>query len=214
MDIKEHKKTFQLERLILFSDAVFAIAITLLVIELKLPELDELTEDSLQQSLRDAFPHFFSFVMSFMIIGIYWMSHHRMFYYVTDYNRRLIWMNLFFLFFIALMPFSSNVFGVYSGLNTAFLVYVFNISMLALFNYMLYGYISRPDKKLSHGLDNRRLVKYFQARSWVVPLCFGIGVLITLTAKSPWMLAFSRMTPILIIPGMRIIRWKYKDVAP
>jgi uncharacterized membrane protein len=213
MDIKEHKRTFQLERLILFSDAVFAIAITLLVIELKLPDMEEVTERSLQNALLNIIPHFISFLMSFLIIGIYWVSHHRMFYYVIDYDKRLIWLNLFFLFFIALMPFSSNVYGVYSGLNTAFALYVFNISMLALFNYLLYGYISRSDKKLSHGLENKRLIRFFQARSWVVPLCFGIGVLISLMGNSPLFISASRMSPLLIILGMRIIRKKFSDVA-
>jgi len=213
MDIKEHKKNFQLERLILFSDAVFAIAITLLVIELKIPELEELNNQAMTNALIHTIPHFFSFLLSFMIIGIYWKAHHRMFYYVINYNGRLLWLNLFFLFFIALMPFSSNIFGVYSGLNTAFFLYVSNISMLALFNYLLYGYISHPKKKLSHGLENRRLVKYYQARSWIVPLCFGIGIIIALLTTSPWGIVISRMTPLLIFPGMRLIRYKFKDVA-
>lgn len=214
MDLQEHKKQFQLERLILFSDAVFAIAITLLVIELKIPEMEEVSNAALGNALLHTIPHFFSFLMSFMIIGIYWVSHHRMFYYVIDYDRRLLWLNLFFLFFIALMPFSSNIYGVYSGLNTAFILYVSNITMLALFNYILYGYISRRDKKLSHGLENRRLVHYYQARSWIVPVCFGIGVVIALISTAPWFIALSRMSPMLIIAGMRIIRKKFSDVAP
>ena len=212
MDIKEHKKNFQLERLILFSDAVFAIAITLLVIELKIPKMEEITNHALGNALLHTIPHFFSFLMSFMIIGIYWTAHHRMFYYVIDYDGKLLWLNLLFLFFIALMPFSSNIYGVYSGLNNAFFLYVSNISMLALFNYILYGYISKPGRKLSHGLENPRLVKYYQARSWIVPLCFGIGVVMALFTTSPWGIAFSRMSPLLIFPGMRIIRYKFKSV--
>jgi uncharacterized membrane protein len=214
MDIREHKKNFQLERLILFSDAVFAIAITLLVIELKLPETDISSNAALTDALVQTIPHFMSFLLSFLIIGIYWISHHRMFYYVIDYDKKLIWLNLLFLFFIALMPFSSNIYGVYSGFNAAFLLYVANISMLALFNYRLYGYISRPEKKLSHGLDNKRLVKYYQARSWIVPLCFGIGVVITTVTTEPWLVAISRMSPLLIFFGMRIIRRRFRDVAP
>lgn len=213
MDIKEHKKTFQLERIILFSDAVFAIAITLLVIELKLPEMEEINNSTLAKALLHVLPHFFSFLLSFMIIGVYWVAHHRMFYYVVNYNARLIWLNLFFLFFIALMPFSSNIYGVYGGLNTAFLLYIFNIAMLALFNFLLYHYISRPEKKLSQGLENPRLVKYFKARSCVVPICFGIGLIISLISSSTLAIILSRMSPCLIIPGMRIIKKKFADVA-
>lgn len=212
-EIKEHKNKFQLERMILFSDAVFAIAITLLVIELKLPELDEVNNKTLATALLHVFPHFFSLLLSFLIIGIYWAAHHHMFYYVINYDKKLLWLNLFFLFFIVLMPFSSNVYGVYSNINTAFLLYVFNISMLSVFNYLMYHHISRPGKNLSLGLENPRLVKYYKTRSWIVALCFGIGVLVSLFFPTRWGIAISRMSPLLIIPAMKIIRKRFNDVA-
>ena len=213
MEIMEHKKKFQLERLVLFSDAVFAIAITLLVIELKLPDMTEISNASLANALLHTLPHFMSFFMSFMIIGIYWVAHHRMFYYIIAYDVRLLWLNLFLLFFIVLMPFSSYVYGLYSGLNTAFTLYVFNISMLSFFNYAMYNHISKPERHLSHGLENPRRVNFFKARSWIVPLCFGVGLLSSMVWTSPWGIAISRMSPLLIIPGMKIIRRKFADVS-
>src|SRR5215204_2057977 len=95
----ELKKEFQLERLILFSDAVFAIAITLLVIEIKIPEIPdkELTEDKLLGALGHLIPKFVGFLISFLIIGQYWLVHHRMYSYVTGFTTRLIWLNLLFL---------------------------------------------------------------------------------------------------------------------
>ena len=213
MDIKEHKKTFQLERIILFSDAVFAISITLLVIELKLPTLEQVTDSTLVNALLCIWPHFFSFILSFMIIGIYWVAHHRMFNFVTNYDNKLIWLNLFFLFFIVMMPFSSNIYGVYGGLNTAFSLYVFNISMISFFNFLLYHYISRPTKKLSHGLENPRLVKYYKTRTCIVPVCFGIGLIISFLGTSSWIIIMGRMSPLLIIPGMRIVKKIFADVA-
>jgi uncharacterized membrane protein len=212
-EIKEHKNKFQLERLIFFSDAVFAIAITLLVIELKLPEIVEVNDKSLGHALVAVLPHFFTLLLSFMIIGIYWIAHHRMFYYIINYDMKLIWLNLLLLFFIVLMPFSSYVYGLYSNLNTAFILYVFNISMLSLFIYLMYAHVSKPGKNLSHGLENPRLVKYYKTRSWIVSLCFGIGLLISLLFTSPWVIAFTRMSPLLIIPMMRILRRRYIDVA-
>jgi uncharacterized membrane protein len=212
MDIKEHKKTFQLERLILFSDAVFAIAITLLVIELRLPELPEISEHAMAQALAHAIPHFIGFVLSFAIIGIYWVAHHRLFYYVISYDNRLLWLNLLLLMFVVLMPFSSYVYGVHSALNTAFLLYTVNISMLALCMFMLYGYISNPKRNLSHGLENKRLVRYYQMRSMVVPVCFLIGVIVAFTTNNGYIAMFSRMSPVLIPVLIRILRKRYKDV--
>ena len=212
MDIKEHKRNFQLERMIFFSDAVFAIAITLLVIELKIPELDVVNNRALANAILQTFPHFISFLMSFMVIGIYWVSHHRMFFYVINYNPRIIWLNLFFLFFIALMPFSSNIYGVYNNLNTAFYLYVLNILMLAMFNFLMWNYISKPANNMSHGLDNPRLALYFKLRAITVPLCFFIGVFFSFNHS--WSgIALSRMSPILIFPALAFIKRKFSDVA-
>jgi uncharacterized membrane protein len=212
MDIKEHKKKFQLERLILFSDAVFAIAITLLVIELKLPELEETSERAMANALAHTIPHFIAFILSFAIIGIYWVAHHRMFYYVVNYDNRLLWLNLLLLMFVVLMPFSSYVYGIHSAMNVAFLVYTVNISMLAFCMVMMYGHISNPKRNLSHGLENKRLVRYYQLRSAVVPLCFVVGVVIAFTANNFYAEVLSRMSPVLIAPAIRLLRRRYKDV--
>ncbi|MBK9959255.1 MAG: DUF1211 domain-containing protein [Chitinophagaceae bacterium] len=93
----ELRKEFQLERLILFSDAVFAIAITLLVIEIKIPELphDSVTDKGLLIALRNLIPKFIGFLVSFLLIGQYWIVHHRLFGYVINFTDRLIWLNIF-----------------------------------------------------------------------------------------------------------------------
>jgi uncharacterized membrane protein len=113
----ELRKEFQLERLILFSDAVFAIAITLLVIEIKIPEVprNELTDNHLLHKLAELIPKFIGFLISFLIIGQYWMVHHRMFGFVINFNPRLLWLNIFFLLTIALMPFSTGFYSEYAG---------------------------------------------------------------------------------------------------
>src|SRR5580693_7349125 len=109
----ELKKEFQLERLILFSDAVFAIAITLLVIDLKIPEIPRplVTETKLVESLAALIPKFAGFLVSFFIIGLFWTIHHRMFGYVVNYHPKLLWLNLIFLLFIVTMPFSTSFYS-------------------------------------------------------------------------------------------------------
>ncbi len=213
MEHHEHKKAFQIERLILFSDAVFAIAITLLVIELHLPDLSENSNHGLLEAMVHTIPHFISFVISFMIIGIYWIAHHRMFYYLTDYDSRTLWLNLLLLFFIAMMPFSSNIYGIHFDLDAAYFLYFLNISMISYFFYRMYVHISKPEKKLSKGLENPRLVSYYKWRSLVVPICFGIGVGLSVLLTSPGLKMMSRMAPMLIFIGMRIIRKRYADVV-
>lgn len=87
--IHDKKKEFQLERMILFSDAVFAIAIILLVIELKAPEIPApVTEDKILNNLAAIFPKFVGFLVSFFIIGLYWTVHHKLFGFVTGYTQK------------------------------------------------------------------------------------------------------------------------------
>lgn len=202
----ELKKEFQLERLILFSDAVFAIAITLLVIEIKVPELEgTVTDAALAGELLHLIPKFVGFLLSFLIIGVYWTIHHRQFSFVVNYDRRLLWLNLIFLMAIALMPFSSGLYGEFSRPSTVHLVlpygvYTANISFAGLMQFLLWRHIANPKKKLSEGLENRRLVLLAQTRALVVPVMFFLSFF-AVTIHPIW----GRYFPILIPVVMRII---------
>ena len=110
------KTDHALERMVFFSDAVFAIAITLLVIELHAPELPRSTSDIEQiQALARLMPNIVGFGVSFAVIGMFWMGHHRAFSLAAHYSPRVLGWNLMLLALIAFMPFvtaylSSNIF--------------------------------------------------------------------------------------------------------
>ena len=97
----------RMERLIFFSDAVFAIAITLLVIEIRVPHLTTGSSDEALQALRSLVPSFFGFALSFVVIGRFWMGHHSAMANVAGYSSKLIWPNLLLLMSIAFMPFAT-----------------------------------------------------------------------------------------------------------
>jgi len=110
------KTDHALERMIFFSDAVFAIAITLLVIELHAPELPRGTSDVAQiQALANLVPNIIGFAISFAVVGMFWMGHHRAFSLAAHYSPRVLGWNLGLLGLIAFMPFataylSSNIY--------------------------------------------------------------------------------------------------------
>lgn len=110
------KTDHALERMIFFSDAVFAIAITLLVIELHAPELPRGSSDTAQlQALANLVPNIIGFAISFAVIGMFWMGHHRAFSLAAHYSPRVLGWNLSLLGLVAFMPFataylSSNIF--------------------------------------------------------------------------------------------------------
>jgi uncharacterized membrane protein len=117
-----------LNRILLFSDAVMAIAITLLVIDLKVPEVSL----GLGRALRELWPNYLGYLLSFFIIGNYWMSHHRLFRPIIRYDDRLMLLSLVFLFFIALIPFSTKLIALHPASRTAVIVYSLNILPLGL----------------------------------------------------------------------------------
>ncbi len=210
----ELKKEFQLERMILFSDAVFAIALTLLVIEIKVPVIEkDVTDRALLSEMFHLIFKFSGFLISFFIIGLYWTVHHRMFSYVTDYTPQLIWLNLFFLLSIVLMPFSSGLYGEYAHhieLIVPYTVYVANICFTALMNYRLWKYIGQPSHHVSSPALSPELKKMFLLRSLVVPGVFLFGLLLcSFVSLSLPLAIFGRMSPMLIPVFMAVIRKKF-----
>jgi uncharacterized membrane protein len=178
----ELKKEFQLERMILFSDAVFAIAITLLAIELKVPAIiTDVTDHKLAESLNEMIPKFIGFLISFLIIGQYWTTHHRLFGFVVNYNLRLMWLNLFFLLAVILMPFTSAFYSEYISyfLKTPVILYIGNICFLGFMNYLMWRYVSNPKHALSEGLI-KPVANYYSMRAIAVPFIFLLMALVYL----------------------------------
>ncbi len=205
----ELKKEFQLERLILFSDAVFAIAITLLVIEIKVPEVDRhiATDHLLLEQLGELIPKFVGFFISFMIIGLYWTIHHRMFGYVVNYTRRMLWLNLFFLLAVALMPFSTAFYSefILRYLKIPVVIYAGNIIFLGIMNLLLWRYITNKTLGLVEGLSEEEKA-LFTIRAVAVPLIFIITAAVYLFVSKQLAVWIPPLVPIL----MRLITRRYK----
>jgi uncharacterized membrane protein len=109
------------DRVLFFSDAIFAIAITLLVLEIRLPS----HPGNPANELHAALPHIFSFGISFVVIGLFWMGHHSLSRYIAAFDRGLIAINLLFLGLIAFLPYPTGLLntrgnGSLSWVTTAF----------------------------------------------------------------------------------------------
>ena len=127
----EHRLfAFTLERIVFFSDAVFAIAITLLAIELRLPDLPPgQTDASFLAALGNLGPSIFAFVVSFVVIAAFWVGHYRTFRYIVDADGRLVAINFGLLFCIAILPFPTSIIASQGDLASAAIVYaVFGVA--------------------------------------------------------------------------------------
>jgi uncharacterized membrane protein len=110
LEIQEIKKEFQLERIIFFSDAVFAIIITIMVLDIRLPEgLPRGNSKEIEKGLLELVPKTIAYAFSFLLVSRFWMSHIKIFGFVKDYTRTLIIYNLCFLFCVSLFPFTVSL---------------------------------------------------------------------------------------------------------
>jgi len=211
----ELRREFQLERLILFSDAVFAIAITLLVIEIKIPDKELLKEHgglsdvTISNALSELVPKFVGFLVSFLLIGLYWSIHHRMFGFVTSYDRKLLFLNLVFLFFVALMPFSTGFYSEFAGselfekqLKVPMTFYVLNFCSVGFVNYFMWRRIGNKKNKLAEPPVDPLTLKLAYARSLVVPFLF----LLMLPVAYLTNVLFAVYIPMLIPVVIRILK--------
>lgn len=207
-DIFESRKQFQLERIILFSDAVFAIAITLLIIEIKVPHFENgVTQQELAHELSVKIPEFFGFILSFAVIGQFWMSHHRLFGYITNYTSKLMWLNLLMLLWIVVMPFSTFLNMQHGNLDIVWFWYSVNLALIELSYYFLWKYVGNKEE-LCYVANDKKFISYVYRRCIVTFFIFLSGGLITLL---PWMPMkwFARFVFALIFPALAILRNQY-----
>lgn len=202
----ESKGDMLIDRLLFFSDGVFAITITLLVIEIKVPEGLK-TDHELAEYLSGILLKFLGLISSFAVVGQYWMVHHRIFGYIKKYTTGLLWVNLLFLFSVVILPFSSGLLVEYSSelqMNVPYTVYVINICFTGAMNIFLWNYVSNPNRNLlTHELSESRL-KLGIYRSLTIPVVFLISLF-----GSFFFPLFSRFIPI-IIPF--ILHYGMKDL--
>jgi uncharacterized membrane protein len=169
----EAERTTELDRIIFFSDGVFAIAITLLVIELHVPSLpSDVSNGVLSRDLLDQWPRIGAYALSFAVIGLYWMGHHRVFAHIRRFDHRLIVLNLVFLGLIAFLPYPTAVIGRYGGHRAAVILYAGSLALAGLASTALWLYAWRS--RLAVVGDRR--ARYLLARAAMPAAVFGASI--------------------------------------
>ena len=192
------------ERIEAFSDGVFAIAITLLILEIKVPHIEG---SGLPGILLNLWPSYFAYVLSFVMIGIYWANHHYVFKLYQKTNHALNLLNLLFLLFIAFLPLPTEILGQYmldkANQTTAATVYAMGLLLPAASWRLMWLYATRGhrlvDRRLDAGYLRRLTLQYtgsvaLYSAAVVVSLidfryglgiCVGLTLLYLLPPKSP-----------------------------
>ena len=127
-----------LGRVVAFTDGVFAIAITLLVLNLDAPAV---ADEGLHHEIVDLWPSLLAYFLSFAVVGRFWVVHHRVFDTVKSFDGRLLALNLLFLSFVVLVPFTTEILGEYGNTRAGVVTYAAVLGLAALVNWLMIRYI-------------------------------------------------------------------------
>ncbi len=178
-----------------FSDAVFAIAITLLVLEIKPPEFSEgATSAQWARALVGLIPHFADFVLSFLVIGAFWTAHHYILSLVRSFDPALLWPNLILLLFIAFLPFSTALISETHDQPIPFVFYGANLFFASLARAWLTAIALQPGHLApgvpeSHARSERRIM-------WIMPVLCVLAIALAFV-RPGWNMAVLLGLPVL-----------------
>ena len=174
----------ELDRIVTFSDGVFAIAITLLVLNIETPEIPaNLVAEELPGRLLDLWPKFLSYVISFLVILTYWIAHHSIFSAIKGYDRKLIWLNSLFLMCVAFLPFPASLFGEYGEQPLVVAIYAGSLAITRLLLTAVWWYASSGRRLVDRDLD-ANMIKAYRLRGLAIPLIFLLSIFISFFSVS------------------------------
>ena len=177
-----------IERLVFFSDAVFAIAMTLLVLDIPRPGPNQ----NAAAFLTAQNGKFIAYVISFWVIAIFWLGHHRLFRYVREYDHGLIMMNLLLLFCVAFLPYPSAILGDHGDEVGATVFYALSLAVAGLASAALTWYTVRL-RRFTGPLP-ATMGRYYVFRGLIVSVVFLASIPVAVwspeVARIVWLLSF------------------------
>jgi uncharacterized membrane protein len=162
-------------RVVQFSDGVFTVALTLLVVDLAVPDLAPgFTDADLQQALLNQVPNVLAFLLTFWVVAAYWLTHHRHFRLIHRYDGRLLVLNLFFLMTVVFIPWPTSLLGHFGDRVIVWDIYACSMAAIGFAVTALWWYGS-GDRGLADGVTPQ-LRRYYAIRALIQPTVFLLSV--------------------------------------
>jgi len=197
-----------------FSDGVFAISITLLILSIAVPSLskEQLASGQLLQVLVSLLPKFLSFFISFIIIGVFWMGHNIMFHFIKRSDHTLLWLNILLLLFVSFIPFPAALIGEYSFDKYAVILYGAALMILGFIYLSLWLYASYNFRLIEKSTP-KHIIKKATLIVLAAPLTYLIAILFAFINPIMSIIIYI-ITPVAyIIPGPvdEIVDYAFED---
>lgn len=180
------------DRLINFSDAVIAIAVTLLAIDIRIPRIEDTA--LLGPAVLNLLPQIAIFALSFIVVASFWYSHHRLFRLIDRYDDRLLWLNIIFLMGVAFLPVPAAALGEHGPEQPIVLFFAVCYIFISLAEYALWHHASRRHRLIDPDIPAHS-IRYISLRLLIPSLIFTLSAAIALfnplLAMLSWLLNFA-----------------------
>jgi uncharacterized membrane protein len=178
-------------RILALSDGVFAIAMTLLILEIAVPATT--SNKDLPKALLELWPRYLAYALSFVVIARFWVTHHVAFRLIDHYDTALVWLNLLLLMLVSFLPFPTAVLGAHNGVAAAAVLYVAAVVLAGAASAAYWWYASGRGGLLRPDVEPAR-VRAIRARGLSAPVFFALTVPIAVfapyVAEAVWFLVF------------------------
>lgn len=193
-------------RIIGLADGIFGVAMTLLVLELHIPELAKhASEAELMAALGELVPKILSYASGFVILGTLWIGHHYQFHYIRRSSRALLWINLCFLLVITSLPFFVALVGTYPTMHTACVLYGAASFLAMTLLLVQWRYAAGPSRRLVDGEVPASVLAGLRNRVLMGMIGYGSGALLGLVVPIASLVVYV-VTPLLYLLPARFDR--------
>lgn len=206
MKRSEYYERRGLDRIIGISDGVFAFSLTLLAIDIAVPDLQKQQDTLLYQGLADEYSRFLYFFLTFIITAAYWSNHHRIFRFITGYDGILMRLNIFFLLFIIMMPFVTKLINEYGHLQLAVIIAALSYAAPGILLGVIWHYASRRYLHINKDLP-ADFVRLTTLKNYVSPAIFLLSIPISFIKPT-----FALYFWLLLFPAGTLVNIKYPDL--
>ena len=183
------------------SDGIFAIAMTLLVLELHLPNLPPNAPNvQVAPALWQLWPKLLTYAVSFLSLGVYWIGHHNMYHAIRRADRVLLWLNLLFFMCVSLLPFSTSVLNAFRQTQVAPLVFGANVTSIGWLLYLQWAYASAQPAMVA-GFVTPAYRALVHARFFWLPIIATLAMLVCFWSVEILLAVYAVLLPFYMIPG-------------
>ncbi|MEL4897829.1 TMEM175 family protein [Crocosphaera sp. Alani8] len=192
-------ETQSLQRLKRLSDGIFMLAMTLMVLQFDLPNVEsELSSQEIKEFLIAQLPALYIYLGTFILIAFYWFSNLQQFTHYKKTDTIHLWLNLLSLMFVVLIPYTNDLINIYSLNNYVQIFYSLNLLLVGLFSSLSWWYASRSNRLIDSTLEKKESVK-IGIESLIEPFVSLFSIFVSLINPTYWEWSFLLIFPLYLI---------------